>query len=200
MANFKLTPPVKDILNNTLKNKAEGFLEKMQNQQSITSQPTASQSNKYGDVKKCPSCGTMIQSFSTHCPDCGFEFRNIEANASIQRLFEMLNNVQNSKQHLLDFLDSDKTKASKKRLIIQNFPIPNTKEDILEFLSLAIPLAKKKGNLFTASNDSISEHNEMAPTWKTKCEQIIMKAKFSMKEDKETLSEIMSYAKELNIK
>lgn len=38
------------------------------------------------------------------------------------------------------------------------------------------------------------------PVWKAKCEQIIMKAKFSMKDDKKILEEILEYAKELKIK
>ena len=39
----------------------------------------------------------------------------------------------------------------------------------------------------------------MAKVWKTKCEQIVMKARFSMKEDKKTLEEINMYAKELKL-
>ncbi len=36
--------------------------------------------------------------------------------------------------------------------------------------------------------------------WRAKCEQIIMKARFAMKDDKKTLNEIEFYAKILNIK
>ena len=84
--------------------------------------------------------------------------------------------------------------------IISNFPIPTTKNDILEFLSLAVPKAKQKGNFLTKNNPENKTHNEFVPVWKTKCEQIIMKAKFSMKEDKKALEEIMQYANELGIK
>jgi predicted nucleotidyltransferase len=35
--------------------------------------------------------------------------------------------------------------------------------------------------------------------WKNKCKQIIMKAKFSMKDDPETLNEVLHYAKELDL-
>ena len=81
-----------------------------------------------------------------------------------------------------------------------NVPIPNTKDDILEFLSTAIPNAKQKGNMFTKTQPENKSHNDLAPTWKSKCEQIIMKAKFSMKDDKKTLEEIMAYGNELGIK
>lgn len=93
------------------------------------------------------------------------------------------------------------SKVDKKKMeIISHFPIPTTKNDILEFLSLAVPKAKQKGNFFTKNSPENKAHNDFVPVWKTKCEQIIMKAKFSMKEDKEALEEIMQYAKELGIK
>ena len=170
----------------------------------------APKSNKFGDIKKCPACGAVLQSFTTKCSDCGFEFRNVEANCTIQHLFELLNEVEaNSKEDAEGLLGglgkfyADSFASSfggtkdtrKKKAIIQNFPIPNTKEDILEFLTLAVPLAKKPG-IF----DQDQTKREMYPVWKAKCEQIIMKAKFSMKDDPATLAEILEYGKQLGIK
>jgi hypothetical protein len=97
-------------------------------------------------------------------------------------------------------LGGDEKVIEKKKSIISGFPIPNTKDDILEFLSTAVPNAKKRGNFFTEDEPKNKSHNDMTTTWKSKCEQIIMKAKFSMKDDKKTLEEIMSYAKELGLK
>jgi len=94
---------------------------------------------------------------------------------------------------------------SKKKTIISNFPIPTTKNDILEFLSLAIPNAKKAGNFFTSgsfnspANHRNKLHNDFVTVWKAKCEQIIMKARFSMKEDEKTLEQIEGYAKEIGL-
>ena len=193
----------------------EGKLfEKQQSMQQTTQTTAAPKSDKFGEVKKCPACGAMVQSFQTKCSDCGHEFKNIGANVSIGKLFEMLNACENERK------DEDMSIGSalggmfakayglgggdkimeKKKSIISGFPIPNTKDDILEFLSTAIPSAKKKGNMFTKENPENKSHNDLAPTWKSKCEQIIMKAKFSMKEDKKTLEEIMAYANELGIK
>jgi hypothetical protein len=39
----------------------------------------------------------------------------------------------------------------------------------------------------------------MVPVWKTKCEQIIVKARFALKEDPTTLEELNYYAKQLEI-
>ena len=95
---------------------------------------------------------------------------------------------------------------NKKIALIQSFPVPNSKEDILEFLSLAIPLARKRGNFFTSgafntpTNTANKIFNEYVPVWHSKCQQIIMKARFSMKDDKKLLEEIEAYATELKIK
>lgn len=169
----------------------------------------APSSNKFGDIKKCPACGAIIESFSIKCIECGYEFRNIEANQGIEKLFEMLNEVETQSKEdpngifgglsqfygkaFAQMMGGDKT-TRRKKSIIQNFPVPTTKDDIIEFLSLAAPLAKVP---FLCQDLSAKE---LAPVWKAKCEQLIMKAKFSMKDDKETLAEISKYAKNLKIK
>ena len=134
----------------------------------------------------------------------------MEANCSIQRLFELLNEAEaNSREDATGLITGlGRTYADmfaqrfggtkdtrKKKAIIQNFPIPNTKEDILEFLALAVPLAKKPGFF-----DQDETKREMYPVWKAKCEQIIMKARFSMKDDPQTLAEINEYGKQIGIK
>lgn len=189
--------------------------EKTQAMNQETQAKAAPKSDKFGDVKKCPSCGAIVQSFQTRCPDCGHEFSGIEANASIDKLFKMLNEVENERKDsglsvgkaiggmfakAYGIGNSGDKIDNKKMQIIKNFPIPTTKDDILEFLSLAVPNAKKVGNLFNSTEPEIKSHNTFVPVWKSKCEQIIMKAKFSMKEDKKALDEIMEYAKELKIK
>lgn len=169
------------------------------------------QSDKFGDIKKCPACGAIVQSFQTKCSECGHEFSNIGTNSSITKLFKMLDEVEETRKEqsagrlIIDAFSKaygvggNKTDRRKKE-IIQNFPIPTTKEDILEFLSLAVPNARKIGNFFTSKNDENATHNDFVPVWKAKCEQIVMKARFSMKDDKETLRQINEYAKQLKIK
>ncbi len=186
--------------------------EKQQNNNKLeTPVSAAPKSDKFGDVKKCPACGAMIQSFSTKCADCGHEFSNIGSNVSIGKLFEMLNACESDRKEesnsvfgavgnlVAQGLGGFRV-IEKKKSIISGFPIPNTKDDILEFLSTAIPNAKQKGNFLTKGNYENKSHNDLAPTWFSKCEQIVMKAKFSMKDDKKVLEEIMQYAKELGIK
>jgi hypothetical protein len=171
----------------------------------IMPQQEALKSDKNDGVKKCPACGAMLQSFQTNCPDCGHEIGGVTANESIERLFGKLNEIEeivqnnwkDKKETFWNSGEKDIELERRKIECIKCFPIPTTKESILEFLCLAVPLAKKKG--FFASADD-PNHNVFAPVWKSKCEQIIIKARFAMKEDKATLAEIEGYAKELNIK
>jgi len=186
--------------------------------------PVAPKSDKFGDVRKCPACGAIVQSFQTKCSDCGHTFSNIEGNRSMEKLMKMLDEVENQRKETTPASNAVKGLANtmlshmtmgmanfsdkinnRKKEIIRNFPIPTTKEDIIDFLALAVPNAKKKGNWFTNGlNDNAAAmnkvHNEFVDVWKAKCEQIVMKAKFSMKDDKNTLEEILAYAKELGIK
>ena len=82
---------------------------------------SASKQNlKIGSARRCPNCGALI-SYESICPECGYIFNSMEANASIESLFETLN--QMSSRDVI-----------KKRQVLENFPIPNSKSDILEFL------------------------------------------------------------------
>ncbi|MDR1883118.1 MAG: hypothetical protein LBR26_10120 [Prevotella sp.] len=84
---------------------------------------------------------------------------------------------------------------ARKKSIISNFPIPTLKDEAIEFLSNATPYAKKQGNFF--SGIKYEAHNELVPTWKLKCEQIIRQANLSFKNDASTMNAINEYAKQL---
>lgn len=163
-------------------------------------------SNKHGNAKKCPVCGAIVQSMSLTCVECGHEFRNVEANQGIQRLFELLveaekptadpssNSFGGIINNILSMTSEAEKISQRKKTIIRNYPIPTAKEDIIEFLALAAPRAK----VSFWSDDS--EAREMAPIWKAKCQEIIIKAQFSMRDDPATLAQIQEYAKMLKIK
>lgn len=190
------------------------LFEKRQSVKTAAPSVAAPKSDKFGDVKKCPACGAIVASFMTKCSDCSHDFNNLQANVSIQKLFEMLNEVESNRKikedsgifgslskKISETYGGTYDELSKRKVeIIKNFPIPTTKNDILEFLSMAYPNAKKTGSFWNHNEPEVKAHNEMVPVWKNKCEQIIMKAKFSMKDDKKTLDEIMVYAHELGIK
>ena len=79
-------------------------------------QKSAPKSNKFGDVRKCPTCGAMVESFQTKCPECGYEFTNIEANSTTQKLLDALDavNAQTTKEDLIEMLSLAHTNAETK--------------------------------------------------------------------------------------
>jgi len=189
------------------------LFEKQQTLKAAAPSVVVTKSDKFGDVKKCPACGAIVISFSAKCSDCGHEFSNIETNVSIEKLFKLLTEIDNKPKETFGMFQKDKELAyesdlvQKKAEIIKNFPIPNTKNDILEFLICAVPHARKVksgiASLFSSKHFGVSDsykEQEIGKAWKNKCEQIIMKAKFSLKEDKKALEEINVYAQELGIK
>lgn len=183
----------------------DGKIALMLKEQNATQLQSKPKSNKDGDIKKCPACGAPSTSFATKCPDCGHEFRNTKAASSVEKLYEELQKIEelerSRERSWAQKLDSDmgvqKSIATRQISAISSFPIPNTKEDLLEFLSISSSEAQKKLSFFImhAHPDAM-----LKKAWKSKCEQIIMKARFSMKDDKKTLEEVEIYAKQLKIK
>lgn len=170
-------------------------------------------SNKEGYIRKCPSCGASVPSFTSKCSDCGLEFRGTEATHSVKQLSEQLINIENEERarplrkygfweggQAMGYFLLESAIANRIAAVISSFPIPNTKEDILEFLSQSISKSETKSYFQIQQVDARNNHNKVAYAWKNKCQEIIMKARFSMKDDKGTLSEIEHYARQLNIK
>ena len=185
---------------------------------------TEKKSQKEGTTKKCPSCGAPVESFNTKCSDCGHEFRNTEAAFTVQKLNDELMKIEEVVRK--DYFDNKRDRtvfpkgglqreekvmmkmqaqidqeieaacADRKLSFISTFPIPNTKEDILEILAIGIPEAKRKLNFWDKVGQS---KGKMKKAWLAKCEQIIIKARFSMKDDKKTLEEIEHYAKQIGV-
>lgn len=171
----------------------------------------APSSTKYGDIKKCPNCGAIIESFTTRCADCGFEFSEVGTISSVRAFFKKMEEIeekrneddaaQNIKGKLFNLMMGNSsalktTTLKKKETLIQNFPIPTSKNDILEFLTLAVPSARPI-KIWSSPDE---ETRYLQKVWHLKCEQIIIKARLSMKDDKSVMSQIEAYAKELKIK
>ncbi len=200
-----------------------------------TAQPAAApKSDKLGDIKKCPACGSLVGAFKAICSDCGHEFSNIEATNSTQTLYNELIKIEeeernrpipeknkNKKNNSSSFLDSlldvggdddddddysedlralrlEAVIFKRKAGVVSIFPVPNTKTDIIEFMILAVAQGGKKiGGIFSSMS---AEEKDYIKTWRSKAEQVVAKARFSLKEDKKLLEEINSYAKQLEIK
>lgn len=103
-----------------------------------------------GAVHKCPNCGEQLEAFVSSCPSCGYELRGTNGTSQVDKLARKLENTT-SRQRRIE--------------LIKDFYIPNTKEDIYEFIILA-----------TSNIDAGSDDIE---AWYTKLEQAYQKATLS---------------------
>ena len=100
----------------------------------------------------CPNCGRQVPPMTIKC-ECGYEFTKQRTISSIQLLSEKLNNITLTKAEEKEIEEAAPADQNAKREtfivnkkidIISIFPVPNTKEDIIEFLSLSVVGANKK--------------------------------------------------------
>ena len=163
-----------------------------------------------GTMKKCPNCGQILQAFQAKCPSCGHEIIGVSTTTSVREFFDKC----------LQILDNEQ-----KLELINNYPIPNAKEDLLEFALLASQQIKTsyvariaKTNMYTAGTALNSYGNtslgslkdrlkgnitkvgtaEIVSAWESKLEQVIHKAKISFSDDINTINQFIEIASDVN--
>ena len=116
-------------------------LEKAEKEKAAASAP---KSTKYGDVRKCPVCGAMVPALAGTCPECGYEFSGVDANLSSKKLADKIEQeaAKWDEKIMKVEREDDKWQGSKEKeqampQIVKSFPIPNTKADIFEFITIA---------------------------------------------------------------
>ena len=137
-----------------------------------------------GKIVKCPNCGEVLDAFVVKCSVCGYEVRGAQASSSAREFaykLELLEKERPIKKGSIkdvlvrqaDFNAVDQQKIS----LIRSYVIPNTVEDILEFMILASSnINLQRYNDF----DSISESEKaVSDAWEAKFEQAYEKAKLS---------------------
>lgn len=122
-----------------------------------------------GNIHKCPNCGTVLASFLKNCPDCGYELRGSAGASSV---------------HEFSIRYANATSNSQKVDLIRTFVIPNTKEDILEFVILAS--SNTDINTYSRTSDSDDNDNsqqDVIEAWMAKLEQAVQKAGLLLEDD-----------------
>ena len=150
-------------------------LKKAEEEQAASSAP---KSDKFGDVKKCPACGTIVQSYQGVCSECGYAFENIKSVNSAKELsdkLESINEKYNRKEAAIEGNTTDdgdkrfsirKDKNAALAQAIKTFPIPTSKSDLFEMLIM----------LQTSALD-VSTHREVASAYMSKYKECLKKSK-----------------------
>ena len=124
-----------------------------------------------GTIYKCPNCGEVLESMTAVCPACGYEIRNVKASNASKEFSDKLSALTSNDQKIA---------------LIQSFSIPNTKEDVYDFLILTA------GNLNGLTQgasirtmDTAKEQIDIAAAWYGKLHQCYQKASLLFKDDAE---------------
>ena len=176
--------------------------------------------------RTCPNCGKQVLPLTLKC-ECGYEFTTNKSVSSIQILSDKLSAVTLTRSEEKDIEDSaegwrqgkrEAIIANKKISIISTFPVPNTKEDILEFLAVSVSEVNKKIGFFNQKkhfgilvliagiiipvsgwfifgfimwSKSFSEE-KLKNAWRAKYEQVLMKGR-SLRGDSEFSQQLDYY-------
>lgn len=116
-----------------------------------------------GKIHKCPNCGEVLSAFVVTCPSCGYDLHRETASSSVREFAIRLADAQS---------------ASQKIILIQSFPIPSSKEDILEFMILAASCFDADDRL-----SGTGMKKELADAWFAKLEQGYQKARLLFSND-----------------
>lgn len=148
------------------------------NEESISERKTVYE----GEIYKCPNCGDILDAYESVCESCGWERRGSKATRSVQELSQKLQEIEinrpANKKTVFRDLEAEGEIISKtdqqKIDLIKNFPIPNNKEDMYEFLVLAI--SNVDANTYGLSGGS-NTHKAISNAWLSKLEQAYTKAR-----------------------
>lgn len=182
-------------------------LVELQKAEKEKAEKSAPKSNKLGDIRKCPACGCLIGSFNMICPECGYEFNNIQTNQYMETFFAKIEEAKKEKerqltsrientstsvsgqiksamdQELRDYnMDRQKVLDEVEYSFVKNYPLPRTKEDCVEMLN------------FIYSKISNAKLSRLTLMWEDKYRAILSTLEYeSMNNPK--LMEVVTYFK-----
>lgn len=146
-----------------------------------------------GSVKKCPNCGAEIPSLSAVCTNCGHELNSSSTNKLMKEFQEGLIAYEGEQER--DFVAA--------------FPIPNTREDLGNFLSLIASILltdlkngadSKRIASFTSKFEDIANKIEIVLPSEDPLQTQIIKWREKITEAKNIYNEILKKRREANEK
>ena len=100
-------------------------------------------------LRTCPNCGASLPVMAISCPKCGFELSDQKAVSSVQTLADKIQKISIGLRDVKAYDENGKDIIYQDIInTISMFPVPNTKQDIIEFLTLSCAKAKYKGGLW----------------------------------------------------
>ncbi len=144
-------------------------------------------------LRKCPQCGEELATFALSCPCCGFRLKGRQPARSISELSRRLDEIesgrpQEAKRKGLFSRSSsngDRNSVSptdqRKVTLIKSYPIPNTKEDLVEFVLLASTNVDPKA--LSGTSGATASEKAVSDAWYSKLCQAYEKARLVLADD-----------------
>ena len=138
-------------------------------------EPPTKETKPKSGITRCPACGEIVDKNAVICPSCGFGIRDV-ADGSIALLSQKLDLIESKRPQKRKKDENDTISATDERKIslIRSWPIPNSKDDLIEFAAMA------SGNCIAPpklGNDRIATEDALAEAWRSKFDQAYAKAK-----------------------
>lgn len=154
------------------------------------SEYTQRQQEFVGKIYKCPNCGEVLKSFEINCPACGLELRGTRVSSAVKEFALKLEAIEARREYekprgLFTTLEASQrmSKTDEQKIsLIKSFSVPNSKEDMLEFMVLATSSINMR--VYDSANTDISKsEKEVNAAWFSKVQQVYDKAKRSYSTD-----------------
>ncbi len=148
-----------------------------------------------GKIYKCPNCGETLNSFVRNCPTCGIELRKPVSTSAVREFALKLEAIESRREYekprgfFSRAADSERiSKTDEQKIsLIQNFSIPNTKEDMLEFMILATSNVNIRSYDSYENEKTTKSEKALNDAWMAKIKQVYEKAKHSYGDERDFL-------------
>jgi DNA-directed RNA polymerase subunit RPC12/RpoP len=171
--------------------------------------PARPEKEKVGNIRKCPACGAEVPAMTAVCAECGHEFSNVSVGGDIKQFFEKVVELEKEDGTAGSGLGASYALTS----YFQGYPVPSTKEDILEFFMFCLTRAKLKinnkfdGLLFGSFVNPFSYKPEFnwnyttdrGVLWARKARQVYDKACISLSSDPAVVEKIADMLRDRGI-
>lgn len=155
----------------------------------MSTENSGSISQKQGVINKCPSCGGALKAFASSCGLCGHELTGVGPNRTIAALVEKFDAIEaDASQSGLQGSAREKEVNSRKARVIRDFPVPNSREDLLSLIHFIRP--KVEDNIKPDPN---------LEDWRVKFKEVLALAKNAYRGDAKTRAEFEEIEQSLKV-
>lgn len=136
-------------------------------------EPPTKETKPKSAITRCPACGEIVDKNAIICPSCGYGIRDV-ADGSIALLSQKLDLIESKRPQKRKRDENGTISATDERKIslIRSWPIPNSKDDLIEFAAMA------SGNCIAPPkvNEKRTAEDALAEAWHSKFDQAYAKA------------------------